>query len=309
MPLPQELRNRIKAFIDICVDRLSRGLGGVLLLLLTTTSLDLGVKGISVVVMILCLPWIYFSYLAKREYVATIKRRFESRRLDLESARVSVQDATTLRFLEGVVSGDNPRQAAYALRLLADAPGYDARPVVMQAAESPDAEVREEAYRLASAQRYEGLKVDQPRTPASIAYVLAFSPDRPKIARELLDNPDPAIVGAALEALREDRELAGELVTREWLHRIIDSGDPQWRALAARAIGDPRRPGNGGAASSVRRSGSASGRGGGARGRGAEESRLSVPARPRARQLARARRCDRARWPPSARKSPARFPT
>ena len=56
------------------------GVGGVLLLLLTTTRLDLGVKGISVVVMVLCLPWIYFSYLAKREYVATIRRRFESRR-------------------------------------------------------------------------------------------------------------------------------------------------------------------------------------------------------------------------------------
>ena len=35
MPLSRELRNRVKAFIDISVDRLSRGLGGVLLLLLT----------------------------------------------------------------------------------------------------------------------------------------------------------------------------------------------------------------------------------------------------------------------------------
>src|SRR5215472_11283510 len=39
MPLPLELRNRIKAFIDISVDRLSRGLPGVLLVVLTTTSL------------------------------------------------------------------------------------------------------------------------------------------------------------------------------------------------------------------------------------------------------------------------------
>src|SRR3982750_1579493 len=67
MPLPQELRNRIKAFIDICVDRLSRGLGGVLLLLLTTTSLDLGVRGISVVVIGLCIPWMYCAHLARRE--------------------------------------------------------------------------------------------------------------------------------------------------------------------------------------------------------------------------------------------------
>jgi AAA family ATP:ADP antiporter len=237
MPLPQELRNRIKAFIDICVDRLSRGLGGVLLLLLTTTSLDLGIKGISVVVMILCLPWIYFSYLAKREYVATIRRRFESRRLDFESARVSVQDEATLRFLEGVVSGDNPRPATYALSLLAEAPNYDARPVVLKAAQSPHSEVREEAYRLATAKHYEGLSIEQPRTPASIAYVLAVSPDARQIARNLLNDPDPAVVNAALEALRQHRELAEELVTREWLHGMTDSPDWQRRALAACAIG------------------------------------------------------------------------
>jgi ATP:ADP antiporter, AAA family len=237
MPLPQELRNRIKAFIDICVDRLSRGLAGFLLILLTKTSLQLGIKGISVVVMALCVPWMYFSYLARREYVATIRRRFESRRLDFENARVSVQDAHTIRFLEGVAEGDNPRQAAYALTLLADAPRYDARPIVIRAAESPHAEVREKAYRLAANLRFEGLPIGSVHTPASIQYILTVSPDRRRIAREFLDDADPAIVGAALDAIRDDRPLAEELLTREWLDRMEHSSDPRCRALAATAIG------------------------------------------------------------------------
>jgi ATP/ADP translocase len=237
MPLPQELRNRIKAFLDICVDRLARGVGGLLLVLLTATSLNLGVRGIAVVVMALCVPWMYFSYLARREYVSSIRKRFEARRLDLESARVTVQDSATIRFLEGVVAGDNPRQAVYALSLLSEAPSYDARGIVTRAAESPHAAVREQAFRLAAAARFEGLTVSRPLTPAAVAYVLATSPDRGSAARELLRNPDPAIVEAAVEALRDDHALAAELLTRDWLHEMASSADPRRRALAACAIG------------------------------------------------------------------------
>src|SRR3984957_871854 len=83
MPLPLALRNRIKAFIDICVDRLSRGIGGVLLLLLTTSSLHLGVRGITVIVIGLSGAWIVYAAIARKEYVASIRKRLESRRLDL----------------------------------------------------------------------------------------------------------------------------------------------------------------------------------------------------------------------------------
>jgi AAA family ATP:ADP antiporter len=236
MPLPQELRNRIKAFIDICVDRLSRGLAGVLLVVLTQSTLHLGVKGISVVVMVLCVPWMYFSHLARREYVATIRKRFEARRLDFESARVSVQDAATIRFLEGVVEGENPRQSVYALTLLSDAPGYDARPIVVKAAASSHPEVREQAYRMATALHYEGLKIARPASPAGIAYLLTVSDDPAKIAREFLNDPDPSIVAAAVDALHDRRELAQDLITREWLQKMTESADPKCRAVAATAI-------------------------------------------------------------------------
>src|SRR2546429_6224001 len=40
-----------------------------------------------------------------------------SRRLDVESARVRVEDRDTVRMLENTAVGDNPRQAAYALQM------------------------------------------------------------------------------------------------------------------------------------------------------------------------------------------------
>jgi ATP/ADP translocase len=237
MPLPQDLRNRVKAFIDICVDRVSRGLGGLLLALLTTTSLHMGVKGLALVVMGLCVPWIYFSYLARSEYVATIRKRFEARQLDFASARVAVRDAATLRMLEEKVQGDNARQAAYALSLLADCPDYDVRPMLERAAASPYAGLRDQAYELAAALRYEGLKWGKPaRSPAEIAYAISVSPDRARLASDYLDGADARAAAAALEALESDEAAARQVLTIDWIQNAALSPEPDRRALAAAAI-------------------------------------------------------------------------
>jgi AAA family ATP:ADP antiporter len=66
---------------------------------------------------------------------------------------------------------------------------------------------------------------------------MAVSPDRAKTARDFLHHPDPAVARAAVEALRNDRPLAAQLITHEWLQTMAQSPDPQRRALAACAIG------------------------------------------------------------------------
>ena len=67
---------------------------------------------------------------ASREYLATVRQRVEFRRLDLESARVTVQDTETVRVLEHAARAAKRRQAAYALSLLAEAPGYKLAPLL-----------------------------------------------------------------------------------------------------------------------------------------------------------------------------------
>jgi len=236
MPLPQDLRNRVKAFIDICVDRVSRGLGGLLLAILTTTSLHMGVRGLALVVMGLCVPWMYFSYLARKEYVATIRKQFEARRLDFASARVAVQDAATLELLERTVRGDNARQAAYALSLLAEAPDYDVRPMLELAVASPTAELRDQAYQIGVAIGYTGLKWGKPaRSPAEVVYAITISQDRARLAADFLNGGSAPASLAALEALRGD-DAAAKVLTDDWMAEATASSDPERRALAATAI-------------------------------------------------------------------------
>jgi len=214
---------------------------------LTTTSLHVGVKGIAWVVVGLCVPWVLLSHLARREYVATVRRKLESRRLDLESARVTVSDAETIRLLETTAAGANPRQSSYALRLLAEAPNYDARPLLHKlgvAAGTPP-QVRERIYEIALSLKDDTLlerAIQELRTGegplgAAAAYAIALAPDRARLAAELLDDNNLDVAAAAIEGLRHDPALAEELVTREWLERCAVSGDPPRRRLAAIALG------------------------------------------------------------------------
>ena len=123
MPLPLELRNRTKAFTDIFMDRFSRGIGGILLIVLTGT-LNLSVRQLSLAVMAYTIVWMFLSLRAKNEYISTVRKRIALRRLDLDSLRVNVSDAATVRLLEETTESENPRQAVYALSLLAEAPRY-----------------------------------------------------------------------------------------------------------------------------------------------------------------------------------------
>jgi AAA family ATP:ADP antiporter len=249
MPLPLELRNRIKAFIDICVDRLSRGLGGVLLILLTKSWLHLDVKGIAIVVVALTIPWLLLSHWARKEYVATIRRRLEGRRLDIESVRVGVSDADTLKLLETTALGRNARQAAYALGLLAEAPGYDVRPLLERLAPSAEYEIRERVYQIAGSLRFDGameqavkdLRAAQETgagviPPAAAPYALSVAPDRVRLAREFLNAANPVLVEGVLEHLAVDRVLAEQLITPEWLEQAAASPDARHRGLAATAL-------------------------------------------------------------------------
>ena len=253
MPLPRELRNRVKAFIDIFVDRMSRGLGGLLLLFMVAV-LHIGghsgsrgaIQRISFVVMLLTIPWILLSLRASKEYVATIRKRIASRQLDLESTRIRATDAETIRVLEEAANGANPRQAAYALSLLAQAPDYDVGPLLRLFADSPIPEARRTAYELArlkgdreligkATTDISGSSPDLSR--ASAAYLMAVSPEPLRLAHDLLESGNYPAAQAVLESLTPRSAEAGTLVPNEWIDRAARDSDPQRRALATLAIG------------------------------------------------------------------------
>ncbi|WP_445664317.1 Npt1/Npt2 family nucleotide transporter [Fodinibius sp. AD559] len=82
VPLPEELKNRVKVFIDLFVDHGAQGLTGLLLLGLTF-GLNLDVQEISVVVITLLVAWVVIAKMAGNSYVDvfrnTLKRKVEGK--------------------------------------------------------------------------------------------------------------------------------------------------------------------------------------------------------------------------------------
>ncbi len=248
LPLPLALRNRTKAFVDVFVDRFARGLGGMILVLVTSVF-AMPVRYVAVMVLVLSLGWIVLSMYAKKEYITTVRHRLESRRLDLESARVSVDDPSTIALLEQTALGDNARQSLYALSLLGEARGYDFQKLLPKLARSSTPEVRTRAYALATQSGFRDLldvantdirsarpNSDQNMLRAAVVYVLTASTETRPLTALLLNHPNTMVAGGALEFLSGQPDLARELITHEWLTQAASNESPLRRCLAAMAV-------------------------------------------------------------------------
>ena len=247
LPLPSGLKNRTKAFIDIFIDRFGRGMAGILL----ATLLALGWKDMRIIagITIACTAaWILLARAAELEYTRTMRSRIERRRLELEDARLTVGDPATLRLLEQTVESTNTRQVCYALSMLAEAPDYDLAPVLTRLSSSPMDEVRATVYDVARTAEFPGLlatAVSEIQSAAgdpgavigkAVAYVIAVSPEAADRAAEFINHSNPTVVEAAIEALKDKPQLAGEVLIHDWIVAAAAHPDPRRRRIAALAI-------------------------------------------------------------------------
>ncbi len=72
LPIPQEIKNRTKTFIDVVVDSVATGLAGIILIFIVN-GLGWNSKEISLAIVILLLVWIYIAYLIRIEYINQFK--------------------------------------------------------------------------------------------------------------------------------------------------------------------------------------------------------------------------------------------
>lgn len=248
LPLPLELRNRVKAFIDIFVDRLGRGIGGLVLLLFTVT-LDIPPTELSLLVLLFCAVWSILSWRAHKEYLRTLQRRLEARTLDVTGLRVPASDPSMISLLENAARRGSPRQAVYAIETLREAPGYDERPLVRELADSPHAEVRATAFDMAREAHDPAILPqalreirqsrngdDLPSIEAAVRYAIAESPEGRELTVRLLHHPSSRVTKAALGALAGDPVEARQLLPREEVEAWARSEDPRLRQQAAVAL-------------------------------------------------------------------------
>jgi len=76
LPIPAEIKNRAKAFIDVFIDGMCTGVGG-LLLILVTVMFPFPIRFISVITLALLGLWIYLVLRIREEYVHSFRLKIE----------------------------------------------------------------------------------------------------------------------------------------------------------------------------------------------------------------------------------------
>ena len=212
LPLPTALRQEVKPFVDVTVDRLSRGVGAILMLVLIQPwGLQLQWYQLSFVSLALTVAWYFMAFRAKREYLASFRRSLESRAVEAEDVRLNVADLQTVETLMQELAHPDPARVVYAIDVLESLDKRNLVTPLLLYHEAP--QVRQRALRALGAA---GTAAQQWTTQI----------------RRALGDPDPGVRTAALRALAA----LGDQDAVAQAKPLLADADPRIRSTAALAL-------------------------------------------------------------------------
>jgi ATP:ADP antiporter, AAA family len=257
LPLPLDLKYRAKPFIDVTMDRVAKGLGALLILVLIKDwGLGWGWRQLSYASLSIMVLWIVFAVRARREYLAAFRRSIDQQQVEPAEIRLGQADLNTIETLVIELSHPEPRRVVYAIELLEsldkrqfvtplllhhDAPEVRARALACAEMGGPD----RSGHWLRGIER--ALKDDngEVRLAAVRALAALKREDAADLVRPYLHDQDPQLVVTAACALAEsplpaDRE-AAEHALRDLVGDTREQAAPI-RLEVARSLGYVRNP-------------------------------------------------------------------
>jgi AAA family ATP:ADP antiporter len=119
LPLPNELKLRAKPFVDVTVDRVGKGIAGLLLLVMVQPwGLNLDWQRVSYASLIMVGLWVVAALRAKRGYLAAFRRSIERRDVEVAEVRISTADLGTVETLVEELAHPDETRVLYAIDVL-----------------------------------------------------------------------------------------------------------------------------------------------------------------------------------------------
>ncbi|MGH9387722.1 MAG: HEAT repeat domain-containing protein, partial [Vicinamibacterales bacterium] len=257
LPLPVDVKYQAKPFIDVTVDRIAKGLGALLLLVLVQDwGLSLRWQQLSYASVTMMAIWAAFALTARREYLKAFRRSIEQQDVRAADIRVNAADLSSIETLVTELAHPEARRVVYAIDLLESLDKRNLVTPLLLWHDSP--EVRARALTIAEATGPEGADRWSPAVQRAltdtdgrvrVAAVRALAAVRAEatanVMRPYLSSHDPALVIAAAAALASSTNPADVQAAEETLRRYADDGRDQAAPLrlhVARALGEVHNP-------------------------------------------------------------------
>jgi AAA family ATP:ADP antiporter len=150
IPIPTSIKSKGKTFIDTVVKRMSRGMSGLLLLLLTLGFLGFSwsVNQVSILMLTFLAAWIFLCICVYKEYITSIEATLQKRSLSIDTLDVDLSDSSTIHRLFPLLDSKNERQILYALGLLQDVRNPEFIERVQRLCHHSSPEVKVQALRI-----------------------------------------------------------------------------------------------------------------------------------------------------------------
>lgn len=158
LPIPANQKPAVKGMIDLLVNRIADGAGGILLGVMTQgfslvffslPGFGLGLRGVAAVNLVLIAVWIVVAIGLRRGYVDAIRESIRSYRLNVERETTRVLDRSTAQILTGSLTGsEEPEKVLYALKMLEAEHRHVPHPALRGLIAHPSAAVRARALAI-----------------------------------------------------------------------------------------------------------------------------------------------------------------
>ncbi len=142
LPIPTEIKNQTKSFIDIFVDSFATGVGGILLIIFAG-ALNLSVQFISFITIALLIFWIYLAFRVRREYIRSFRSKVEEID-DEEFALPDLSNESVIGSLIKVLEEGSDTQIIQTLKMLIEIQDDRFLPAFEKLLDNDSAELKKE---------------------------------------------------------------------------------------------------------------------------------------------------------------------
>ncbi len=251
VPVPQSAKTQVKAIIDMIVQRLADGVGGLVLLGVTRALPKAHVQeGVGIFNLFLLGVWLWVAWRTRREYVTTIRARITDRPdLPKSTIRTVFDNQLSVATLKSMLASRDEEVVVYAMETAAALKRANWIPHELAAHQS--ARVRLKALELATLSEQELLdraKEDSNSTVRASAIMRAAKlPSAAAPARGLsyfLESPDLRLRLSALVALSREANGMGKGRVKSVLDGLfseLNPTSPEW-SMVAEALGEISNP-------------------------------------------------------------------
>lgn len=214
LPLPFDLKNKTKSFIDVVVDSIATGIAG-LLLIFFVKGLDLETFYISLLILFFVVVWIWLIGQVRKEYYATFKRNLEAVTASTDSKGMAkTPKLSVVHGMKKVFNNGTEEQQLFMLDKLMEINDSRFTEDVLRLLAHPSIPIKTAALRNlyfldSSTMAINATQLlsyrDQDLTLATMEYLLLHADQNPEFVFELyLDDHDEIVADTALFCLAKE---------------------------------------------------------------------------------------------------------